>query len=140
MATRNFPMIWERVFESIFLAVDMKFYVILAGDTLHFFMHEIKAHLEELRGLIDIGLKKVDLPSKKAELEKLNLEMQNPNFWNDRENAQEVSQKASNIKKLIETWEKMTGECDELIALLPDISPEHDQKGADEYKQMVSKL
>ena len=58
-------------------------------------MHEIKAELEEVRGLVDQGLKKVDLPSKKAELETLNLEMQRGDIWEDQQNAQSESQKAS---------------------------------------------
>ena len=33
--------------------------------TLHFFMHEIKAQLDEIKSLIAVGLKKVDLERKK---------------------------------------------------------------------------
>ena len=103
-------------------------------------MHEIKAQLEEIKSLIEVGLKKVDLASKKKELVVLNESMQAPDFWNNREKAQEVSQRASNINKLIAVWEGITGECQELIEMLPEISPEKDQKAADEYKAMVVNL
>ncbi len=50
-------------------------------------MHEIKAELEEIQGLIEQGLKKVDLPAKKVELGVLEEEMQSPGFWDDKEKA-----------------------------------------------------
>lgn len=103
-------------------------------------MHEIKAELEEIKARIEQGLKKVDLPSKKAELEVLNEQIMAPDFWNDRENAAEVSQQAANINKLIEIWEGIKGECDELLALLPEVHPENDPKGAEEFTGMVKKL
>ncbi len=99
-------------------------------------MHEIKAELEEVRGLVDQGLKKVDLPTKKIELEKLNLEMQRSDFWDDQQNAQSVSQKASSLGKIIESWENITSECDELLALLPTLSEEEPEM-LSEYKQMA---
>ncbi len=115
-------------------------HVILTFVTLPFFMHEIKARLEEIQGLIAQGLKNVDLPSKKKEAENLGKEMQNPLFWNDNKKAQEISQKAAHLTKLIKTWEDMGRDCDELLDMLPEISPEKDPKTADEFKQMVEKL
>lgn len=103
-------------------------------------MHEIKTKLSEVRALINQGLKKVDLPSKKKEFDELTKKMQAPDFWNDQMNAQEVSQKASNLNKLIEIWNKISGECDELTALLPDIHPEKDPKSASEFQEMVENL
>lgn len=103
-------------------------------------MHEIKAQLDDLNQFIKDGLAKVDLPTKKTELEKLNKEMQAPDFWNDNGRAQEVSQKASNITKLIETWEGIDEEVEELIGLYPEIHPENDPEGAKEYKEMVVNL
>ncbi len=108
--------------------------------TLHFFMHEIKAQLDEIKSLIAVGLKKVDLAAKKKELEELNLEMQAADFWNNQERAQEVGQRASNLTKLIATWEGIVVESDELISMFPEISPENDPKAAEEYRGMVSGL
>jgi len=103
-------------------------------------MHEIKAELEELKEFIAQALKKVDLPTKKSEVEKLNKEMSAPGFWDDSDKAQEISQRASNLTKTIEAWEAMEGECDELLGLLPEIHPEKDPKGAEEFREMVEKL
>lgn len=103
-------------------------------------MHEIKAELEGLKRLIDQGIKKVNLPAKKKELENLNAEMEKKDFWNNRENAQEISQKASNLKDTVAQWEKINSECGELIGLMPEIHPEKDPKGAEEFAEMVHKL
>ena len=93
-------------------------------------MHEIKAKLEEVSGLIDVGLKNIDIPSRKVILTKLNTELESPDLWNNRENAQEVTKKAAHLSKLIQTWEGMRAEADELLGLIPEIHPENDPKGA----------
>ncbi|MBI4232387.1 peptide chain release factor 2 [Candidatus Peregrinibacteria bacterium] len=103
-------------------------------------MHEIKSQLEEIGGLIDQGLKKVDLPTKKVELEKLNGKMTAEGFWDVPEVAAEISQRAANLNKLIQTWEGIKGECEELLGLIPEIHPEKDPKAADEFKVMVAAL
>lgn len=103
-------------------------------------MHELKAQLQDIRGLIDQGLQNVNLPEKKKELEKLNAEMQAEGFWDDSTHAQKVSQKAARLQKTIETWEAVNEECDELLGLFPEISPEKDAKAAEEYRVMVAKL
>ena len=103
-------------------------------------MHEVKAQLEEIQGFIRQGLKKVDLPAKRKELEKLNSEISSEGFWNDKRNAAEVSQRAANLNRLIETWEGIKSECDELTSLLPEIHPEKDPKAAEDFKGMVAKL
>ena len=103
-------------------------------------MHEIKAKLKELDSLIRQGLENIDIPSKKLALEDLNKEIQKPNFWDDSGKAQEISQKASNLGKLVETWEGIVEECEELLGLLPEIHPEKDPKSADEFREMVANL
>lgn len=103
-------------------------------------MHEVKNKLEEISALIKQGLKKVDLPAKRKQWEERSVQMQQEGFWNDSKTAQEVSQKASDLKKLIDIWEKISGECDELIALIPEIHPEKDPKGAEEFVAMVEAL
>ncbi|MFH1284755.1 MAG: peptide chain release factor 2 [Candidatus Peregrinibacteria bacterium] len=103
-------------------------------------MHEIKAELEEVCGFVKEGYKKMDLAGKKKELEALNAETAGKNFWNDAEHAKEVSQKASNLTKLIEVWEKINSDCDELTGLLPEIHAEEDPAGAEEFVGMVEKL
>ena len=103
-------------------------------------MHELKAKLKDIDALVQQGLKNVDLPSKKTQLEELNKEIQKPDFWDDSSKAQEISQQASNLTKLIETWEGIVEECEELLGLLPEIHPEKDPESAVEFREMVANL
>ena len=50
-------------------------------------MHQVKAELEGIQVLIKQGLANVNLPEKKKELEKLNYEIGQPDFWNDPQKA-----------------------------------------------------
>ncbi len=103
-------------------------------------MHEVKSQLEELDKYIKDGLEKIDLSGKRKEVEKLNEEMSAPGFWDNKDKAAEVGQRASNLTKLIETWEGIVEEVDELLGLLPEISPEKDPEAAEEFKEMVVAL
>lgn len=103
-------------------------------------MHEIKARLKEIRALAEQGVKKVDLPAKREELKRLTEEMQEEDFWNDTEHAQDASRKHANLTKLLETWDGLLEEIDELTGLLPEISPEKDPGAAEEFRQMVDSL
>lgn len=47
-----------------------------------------------------------DVPSKKRELEKLEAQISEPNFWNDSANAQKVTQQRSRLEKLITEQER----------------------------------
>ncbi len=103
-------------------------------------MHEIKAQLEELQGFIEQGLKKVDLEKMKTEVNELNAEMSAPGFWDDSAKAQEISARAAHTQKMIETWEGVRDECEELLGLLPEIHPSEDPEAAEEYREMVRVL
>jgi len=100
-------------------------------------MHQVKAELEDIQALIKQGLANVDLPEKKKELEKLTYEMGLPDFWNDPQKAAEISQKASNLGKNIETWEKTSKDIDELLAMAEEISDDSDPKESQEFLDMV---
>ena len=45
-----------------------------------------------------------DLPARERELERLRLESQAPDLWNNREHAQRVMKSVSRLESLIETW------------------------------------
>jgi peptide chain release factor 2 len=103
-------------------------------------MHEIKTKLKEVSELINVGLKNIDLKAKKAALDTLNQELSKSDLWDNKDHAQEVTQKAAHLSKLIETWEGMRSEADELLALMPEIEPEKDPKSAEEFANMVGAL
>ena len=103
-------------------------------------MHEQKAILEELKALIDQGLEKVDLSSHRLELKNLEAEMVAEGFWDDSEKAQQISQNASELRNLIESWEEVSGQCNDLLELLPEIHVEEDPESGVEFKEMVVNL
>lgn len=106
---------------------------------LHFFMHEIKAKLEELGRAVAQGMAVVELEGKRELLKVLNDEMQKSDFWDDQKKAQEVSQKASATGKLIETWEGMISELDGLKEFANEI-PADDEQQIAEMKTLVEEL
>ena len=103
-------------------------------------MHEIKTHLEELEKLIKQGLANVDLEGKKVEVAKFEEAMQQPGFWDDSGKAQEISQKAAGLQKLVETWEGIVGEVEELLGLVGEVHAEEDPESAEEFRGMVAEL
>lgn len=103
-------------------------------------MHEYKAKLETLKEFIERGYASQDIPAKKEELGVLMGEMSASDFWNNKENAQKVSKKASHLEKVIEKWEKLREDVAEFSELVKEISPEKDPAGADEFKKMVDDL
>ncbi|MCF7905790.1 peptide chain release factor 2 [Candidatus Gracilibacteria bacterium] len=61
-------------------------------------LHEHKEKWEALQHTLH-------LEDKKKELSDLQAQMQDPNFWNNQEKAQKVSQKASHLETFINLWE-----------------------------------
>ena len=103
-------------------------------------MHEYKTKLEDIKKYIDKAVESQDLPARKAEIEKLNAEMASEGFWDNAEKAQTVSKRASGLQAKIEKWERIAAEADELLGLLPEISPERDEDAANDFKEMVDEL
>lgn len=96
----------------------------------------MKSQLEEIGRLIKQGLETVDLGAKKAELARLNAEMASEGFWDDSGAAQEVSQRASDLAKTIESWESAEEEVASLLGLLPEV----DEGMEAEFGEMVAAL
>lgn len=78
---------------------------------------------EELKQLKNLQIKisktwdLLKLSSKQIEVEELEKQMQDVNFWNDQDNAKKISQKHENLRKEIETWTNLKKEVVELLEL-----------------------
>ncbi|MBT3864939.1 peptide chain release factor 2 [Candidatus Peregrinibacteria bacterium] len=103
-------------------------------------MHEYKQKLEQLQEFIKKGFESQDVPAKKTEIDTLSAEMSAPGFWDDNDKAQVTSKKAADLQKSVDKWEGIVDEVEELLGLLPDISPEKDPASADDFKKMVDEL
>jgi len=103
-------------------------------------MHELKEKLELAKTEIAKALKTIDPNELKDRVTQLETLMNEEGFWDDNEKAQKISQEVAELQKIIENWETIERDCDELLGLVNDISPEDDPKGAEELHGMVEKF
>ena len=85
-----------------------------------------------------------DIPKKREELSLLSTEMNNPNFWDDQNKANNICQRISNLKKEIGEYEDLENDINSLIELF-DISEEEDinkeyQNIKVKYKEFSKKI
>lgn len=99
-------------------------------------MHELKSQLEELARVIEEGVKTVDLAVRRGELAELDAAIGAADFWDDAPRAQKVSQEASDLRKLIETWESILSDVKDLLEMLPEV----DEGSEAEFGEMVKNL
>lgn len=103
-------------------------------------MYEIKAQLEEAETQIEKGFKTLDVAELELEIKDLGNKASKPDFWNDQENAKNVSKRLADLKGLVESWRGIKAECAELLDMLEGIKPEEDPEGAEDYRAMVEKF
>lgn len=70
-------------------------------------MDEILDKLEKLNKRIDNAIKVLDINGKVLELEKLQKQMEQPDFWNDQKKAQLISKQASDLSEEIDIWQDL---------------------------------
>ncbi|MEW6237843.1 MAG: peptide chain release factor 2 [Candidatus Omnitrophota bacterium] len=75
-----------------------------------------------------------DIRGKRCEVERLELEMNAPGFWNNPQVAQEHGKQIKRLKELIEPYSRLKASCDDL-ALLIEMTEEEKEKGHDEEFQ-----
>lgn len=80
-------------------------------------MDEIRQKLEELRQKVAAVAEKQDLPTKKAEINKLRAETTVPEFWQDEQKARDTSKKLAELEAQVEEIEKLDRELGEAYEL-----------------------
>jgi peptide chain release factor 2 len=100
-------------------------------------MQEIKEKLALLKDETAKSVTHLDLPAKKVELEKLEATMSQEGFWDNQEKAQKVSREAGHLRNLIEAWEQLGHDVQNLIELTEMIDPATDAKSFQELKDDV---
>jgi peptide chain release factor 2 len=101
-------------------------------------MKELVDKIEDLRIKTQDLKSKVDLQSKEAEIKSLELEMNEPGFWNDQQKAAWLSKKAADLKDEIEKWQILEKEVSDLLNLAKDLSAEALAKAGDDQDQSVN--
>ena len=83
-------------------------------------MDQLIEEIDVLLALVKGGIKKLDIESKKSQLEILNKQISQPDFWSDTQKAQSISKKQSELDRLVTSWsslEQATFELKELAKL-----------------------
>lgn len=102
-------------------------------------LEEIKV-LQEFREKIESTMKLLKIEDIKEEKQKLEAEMQIPDFWNNQEKATLVSKRLSEISDEIATWEKMKSDVSELFLLAQDLEHESDSEMETELRKQMQDL
>lgn len=78
------------------------------------------------------------IDDQKKELSELEAQMQQPNFWNDQEQATSVSKQHEELRSEIDTWEQMQYEVEELLLLTKDLETIPDKELEAELATQIS--
>ena len=76
-----------------------------------------------------------DLTDKEKELETLQEETGKPDFWNDPQNAQKITQRLSNLRNDVEQYRKLQNQLEDLQVLLELAIEEDDQTVSEEIQR-----
>ncbi len=81
-----------------------------------------------------------DIDHKLKELETLDQEAADSNFWNDPEAAQKTLQKRTQLQRSVNIWKELAREFDDLEAMLSLMAEEEDESMLDECQTMAGGL
>lgn len=98
-------------------------------------MQEIKDRLALLQDEVKKSLAHLDLPQKKSQLAALEVEMAAPDFWNDQSNAQKVSKEAGFLRTIVDEWEKLDHDTQNLLELTEMIDQSADPESFEQLKK-----
>lgn len=103
-------------------------------------MTEEKKVLEEFLTKVNSTMKLLKIDDQKVEQQRLEAEMQVPNFWNNQEIATKISKRVSEISDEISTWEKIKHDTEELLLLTQDLKKQPDFEMETEVKKQIDSL
>lgn len=103
-------------------------------------MENLIKKIEELREKLGDTFKLLKIEKIKARVEELKKEMNQPDFWKNRERAVEISRLAENEEDEINKWENLRKEVTDLEELVAEAIKENDQTISDEALQKYQEL
>jgi peptide chain release factor 2 len=80
-------------------------------------MDSITTELRTLKGKVDSLIQQLDIPAKEVELERMEAESASPTLWDNPEQAQELMQDISRLKRQVERWRKHAQQIDDALEL-----------------------
>ena len=103
-------------------------------------MKEQQKQLAELKEKITSTWSLLDIDGLIAHMHGAEKEMQDPDFWNDPDNAKRVSQEHEAMRKEVEDWTKIKDEVEELLLLCDDLIKNPDKEMEEEVKKRIVDL
>ncbi|MBF0266539.1 MAG: peptide chain release factor 2 [Gammaproteobacteria bacterium] len=82
----------------------------------------------------------LDFDARQEELEEINLELEQPDVWNDPERAQELGQKKSSLEKIVLNLSAMSDDLNEIKDLIDFAVEEDDEDTIDEVNEEFERL
>ncbi len=102
----------------------------LQYDELKIEFENLAPQLKELEGALD-------LERIKAEIEKLEEQSAQPDFWNDVENSQKVSQKIGEYKNVVSSYDKLKENYDDVLTMIELAQEEDDESMLPEIEELA---
>lgn len=103
-------------------------------------IEELKNHLSDSKARVDYLHKYLEIERKKKDKTLIEEEMSSPKFWDNRENAQEKVAKLSSLKKILDSFDSLSRERDDFIALAELIIEASDESSLPEAEKTWEKL
>ena len=103
-------------------------------------MQESKEVLQEISEKISKIKEVFDFSVLKSEVEKLEKEMSQENFWNNAAKAEKVTQDLAHKKKILETWEEIENESNDLHELLDIAQGTEIEEIKEQAKKLLDKI
>ena len=103
-------------------------------------MQQVKEQLETLCKEVEDALAFLKLPEKKIRLAELEVLMNDPEFWNDSQNAQKLSKEHGFLKQSTEAWTKLHDDIQYDLDLIKVVNEITDEDEVKEIRESASKL
>ncbi|MDQ5943491.1 MAG: Peptide chain release factor 2 [Patescibacteria group bacterium] len=100
-------------------------------------MKPIIKSLTSLLESVNMAIKQLDIQSDKTKLTTLEDSIAEPDFWNDSSNAEKVSREASELKRYINSWEKLQSDLQTTLDLA---QLESDDSGKNDFENILQEL
>ncbi|MDA0208471.1 MAG: peptide chain release factor 2 [bacterium] len=103
-------------------------------------MSKQEKDLQILKTSVEEARTRLQIEKKMIELQALEAQMASPDFWNDSDAAQKVSQDAADLNNEIESWDGFIAGIDDAAAMIELAGSEEDDDAMEEAEQMIDAL
>ncbi|MBR3117987.1 MULTISPECIES: peptide chain release factor 2 [Oceanobacillus] len=99
---------------------------------------EIKHELDKIASRIEDFRGSLDLEAKKARIAELEMQMADPNFWNDQDNAQKTINEANGLKSYVNSFEEIEERWENMEVSYELVKEENDQELFDDLQEELA--